>query len=52
MERREALGLGVDRTPVGGWQVVTTPFHDLPGADRRAVDAEAERLAAFHAAPD
>jgi hypothetical protein len=47
----------VDGQVAGTWaytggQVVTTPFHDLSGADRRAVDAEAERLAAFHAAPD
>jgi hypothetical protein len=31
---------------------VTTPFHEVPPPDQRAVDAEAERLAAFHAAPD
>ena len=47
----------VDGQVAGTWaytggQVVTTSFHDLSGADRRAVDAEAERLAAFHAAPD
>ena len=47
----------VDGQAAGTWaytggQVVTSPFHDLSGADRRAVDAEAERLAAFHAAPD
>jgi hypothetical protein len=46
----------VDGQVAGTWayaggQVVATPFHDLPGADRRAVEAEAERLAAFHAAP-
>jgi hypothetical protein len=47
----------VDGQVAGTWayaggQVVTTPFHELPPRDRRAVDAEAERLAAFHAAPD
>ena len=47
----------VDGQVAGTWayadgQVVTSPFHDLPAADRRAVEAEAERLAAFHAAPD
>ncbi len=47
----------VDGQVAGTWaytggQVVTSPFHDLSVADRRAVDAEAERLAAFHAAPD
>ena len=47
----------VDGQVAGTWaytggQVVTSPFHDLSGADRRAVDAEAERLAAFHATPD
>jgi Winged helix DNA-binding domain len=47
----------VDGQVAGTWayaggQVATNPFHDLPAADRRAVDAEAERLAAFHAAPD
>ena len=47
----------VDGQVAGTWayaggQVVTSPFHDLPTADRLAVEAEAERLAAFHAAPD
>jgi hypothetical protein len=46
----------VDGQVAGTWaytggHVVTTPFHELAAADRRAVDAEAERLAAFHAAP-
>jgi hypothetical protein len=36
----------------GGGRVVTTPFDDLPAAARRALDAEAERLAAFHGAPE
>jgi hypothetical protein len=30
-------------------RVETTPFHELPAGARRALDAEAERLAAFHA---
>ena len=47
----------VDGQVAGTWayadgRVATSPFHDLPAADRRAVEAEAERLAAFHAAPD
>jgi hypothetical protein len=47
----------VDGQVAGTWaysggQVVTTPFHEVPPPDQRAVDAEAERLAAFHAAPD
>ena len=35
-----------------GEQVVVAPFHDLPTATHRAVMKEAERLAAFHAAPE
>ena len=47
----------VDGQVAGTWtytggQVVTTPFHDLPAATCRAVRAEAERLAAFHTAPE
>jgi hypothetical protein len=47
----------VDGQVAGSWayaggKVEITPFHDLPPPDRRAVEAEAERLAAFHAAPD
>jgi hypothetical protein len=43
----------VDGQVAGTWRyeegrVVTTPFHDLPVAALRALDAEAERLAAFH----
>jgi hypothetical protein len=30
-------------------RIVATPFHDLPAGDRRALDVEVERLAAFHA---
>ncbi len=46
----------VDGQVAGTWRytggrVVTTPFHELPAAARRALDAEAERLAAFHADP-
>jgi hypothetical protein len=46
----------VDGQVAGTWRygngrVVTTPFHDLPAVARHALDAEAERLAAFHAAP-
>jgi hypothetical protein len=44
----------VDGQVAGTWRyaegrVVTAPFHDLPAAAHRAVAAEAERLAAFHA---
>ena len=44
----------VDGQVAGTWRyvdgrVVTLPFHDLAAAAQRAVDAEAERLAAFHA---
>jgi hypothetical protein len=35
-----------------GGQVVAAPFHDLPTSARRAVEAEAERLTAFHAASE
>jgi len=47
----------VDGQVAGTWsyaggQVVTSPFHDLPTAARRAVEVEAERLAAFHATPE
>jgi Winged helix DNA-binding domain len=47
----------VDGQVAGTWRyadgrVVSTPFHDLPAAAHRAVDAEAERLAAFHADPE
>ena len=47
----------VDGQVAGTWahdgrQVVVTTFHDLPTKDRRAVEAEAERLSAFHCAPD
>jgi len=47
----------VDGKVAGTWaydgrQVVATAFHDLPAADRCAVEAEAERLSAFHSAPD
>jgi hypothetical protein len=47
----------VDGQVAGTWhytggQVVAAPFHDLPTAAYRAVTTEAERLAAFHAAPD
>jgi hypothetical protein len=47
----------VDGQVAGTWRyadgrVVTSPFHDLPAAARRALDSEAERLAAFHAAPE
>jgi hypothetical protein len=47
----------VDGQVAGTWsyaggQVVTPPFHDLPTAACRAVKAEAERLAAFHAVSD
>ena len=38
---------GVGERQRGG--VVAMPFHDLPAAAHRALDAEAERLAAFHA---
>ena len=43
----------VDGQVAGTWRyaegkVVTTPFHDLPAAARRALVAEAEWLAAFH----
>ncbi len=43
----------VDGQVAGTWRyeegrVVTTPFHDLPAAALRALDAEGERLAAFH----
>jgi len=36
----------------GGGRVVTTPFHDLAATAQRALDAEAQRLAAFHEAPE
>ena len=36
----------------GGGRVVTTPFHDLPIAVHRALDDEAQRLAAFHTDPE
>jgi hypothetical protein len=43
----------VDGQVAGTWRyedgrVVTSPFHDLPAAAHRALDAEGERLAAFH----
>jgi hypothetical protein len=43
----------VDGQVAGTWRyedgrVVTAPFHDLSAAARRALDTEAERLAAFH----
>jgi hypothetical protein len=42
----------VDGQVAGSWsyaggQVVAAPFHDLPAGARRAVEGEAERLAAF-----
>ena len=47
----------VDGQVAGTWafdgrRVVTCPFRDLPAADERAVEAEAEQLSAFHVAPD
>jgi hypothetical protein len=31
-----------------GGRVAAMPFHDLPTHERRELDSEAERLAAFH----